>query len=509
MKQQGYLKNAAILTLTGIFLRAAGMIFRVYLASEIGAEGMGLYQLVFTIYTLAITLATGGLSILATRVATDIITINPKSILSAMKRVLLLSSVLGIAAMLFLFLFAKPASLFWLHDERATMPLLILAPSLPPMAISASLRGYFMARQRVTPNAKAQIMEQIIRLALVALIIGNSLDYGVQVACCAVVLGNTVSEIASWLYMCRCFKKDIIPLDGKSPAPKLNLLHILVPTASTGYVSTVLRTIENVMVPTSLALYTHNHETALAQYGALKGMAMPVMFFPFSFIATLATLLLPEITRAHLKKEKKTLEYLINRVMLITCIFSVIAAGIFTMFSYDIGRLLYKSDEIGFYIAILGPLTPVMYVESMVDGILKGLDEQMATFRYSVADSAMRIVLIFFILPKYGMNGFLVVMLISNLFTSFLNVYRLFKVTKMKFNFYAWLVKPCAALSLCALLKRFVLYPLFGEGCSQIIWVVLGAFCVGLAYMIFLWLFKGFTKYDFLPASRNKQKNTV
>lgn len=509
MKQQGYLKNAAILTVTGVFLRAAGMMFRVYLASKIGAEGMGLYQLVFTIYTLAVTIATGGLSILATRVATDIITINPKSLLAAMKKVIALSTMLGFAAMVFLLLFAKPASLFWLHDSRATVPLLILAPSLPPMAISASLRGYFMARQRVTPNAKAQIMEQIIRLALVALIIGNSLEYGVQVACSAVVLGNTVSEIASWFYMCRCFKKDVLQIDGKIPAPKLNLLHILVPTASAGYVSTVLRTIENVMVPTSLALFTHNHETALAQYGALKGMAMPVMFFPFSFIATLATLLLPEITRAHLKGEKKTLEYLINRVMLITCIFSAIAAGIFTMFSYDIGRLLYKSDEIGFYIAILGPLTPIMYVESMVDGILKGLDEQMATFRYSVADSAIRIALIFFVLPKYGMNGFLVVMLISNFFTSFLNVYRLFKVTKIKFKYYEWIFKPCVALGLCVLLKRFVLYPLIGENCSQMLWVVLGALIISLTYMFFLWLIRGFNKYDFLPASRQKHKNTM
>lgn len=505
MKPQGYLKNAAILTVTGVFLRAAGMMFRVYLASQIGAEGMGLYQLIFTIYTLAVTLATGGLSILATRVATDIMTNNLKSSAAAMKKVLALSTCLGFAAMVFLLLFAKPASLFWLHDARATLPLLILAPSLPPMALSASLRGYFMARQRVTPNAKAQIMEQIIRLCLVALIIGNCLEYGVEIACCAVVFGNTISEIASWIYMRHCFAKDIVIIDGKGAAPRLNLLHILVPTASAGYMSTVLRTIENVMVPTSLALFTLNHETALAQYGALKGMAMPVMFFPFSFIATLATLLLPEITRAHLKGERKTLDYLISRVMLITCIFSVIAAGIFTMFSYDIGRLLYKSDEIGFYIAILGPLTPIMYVESMVDGILKGLDEQLATFKYSVADSIMRIALIAIVLPKFGMNGFLVVMLISNLLTSFLNVQRLFKVTKIKFNTYAWVVKPCVALGFCVVLKRFVLYPMIGEQSSQLIWVIIGIAIISATYMAILWLIKGYTKYDFLPASKQKK----
>ncbi|MEG1407221.1 MAG: oligosaccharide flippase family protein, partial [Ruthenibacterium sp.] len=65
--QKSYVKNAAILTVTGLILRMAGMFFRVYIAGKIGAEGMGVYQLIFTVYTLAITLATAGLSIVATR----------------------------------------------------------------------------------------------------------------------------------------------------------------------------------------------------------------------------------------------------------------------------------------------------------------------------------------------------------------------------------------------------------------------------------------------------------
>ena len=45
MARQSYLKNAAILTGTGLLLRAAGMFFRIYIAARIGAEGMGLYPI--------------------------------------------------------------------------------------------------------------------------------------------------------------------------------------------------------------------------------------------------------------------------------------------------------------------------------------------------------------------------------------------------------------------------------------------------------------------------------
>ena len=74
------------------------------------------------------------------------------------------------------------------------------------------------------------------------------------------------------------------------------------------------------------------------------------------------------------------LEHLVNRVMLITLVLSFLAGGLFTQFAKEIGLVLYQSEEIGFYLSILGPLMPFMYMESMVDGILKGLGEQLSSY---------------------------------------------------------------------------------------------------------------------------------
>lgn len=508
MKQHSYIKNAAILTATGIGLRIAGMAFRVYLAAVIGATGMGLYQLISTVYGMAVTFATAGLSVIATRITAAALTQSPFSnVRAAMRRVLCLALALGVGSAVLLYACAEPVASLWLKDARAVVPLRALAPSLPFMALSACLRGYFMARRQVGPNARAQIFEQIVRLALVACIITPALEYGLAAACTAVVLGNTISEALSWAYMQLCYRKARRQMRSEAAQARCTLGGLgalLAPIAGAQYLTGVLRTVENVLVPMCLALFLGTQDAALAQYGALKGMAMPVLFFPFSFISTLATLLLPEITAAYEQKQTRALQHLIRRVMLLTLSISVLAGGMFTTFAYPIGEVLYHSREIGLYLAVLGPLAPLMYLESMVDGILKGMNEQVATLRYTVLDSVMRIALIWVLLPRFGMWGFLFVMVMSNLLTSLLNLIRLLRVSGVRFDWMQWLVKPLLAAAVAApgalLVQRFL-----GLAPATVLATVVGGAVYVLLYAVCVTVTGGVSLSDF-KKDQQKQK---
>ncbi|MEG0395541.1 MAG: hypothetical protein RR612_02310, partial [Oscillospiraceae bacterium] len=127
---------------------------------------------------------------------------------SAMARVIRLGIMLGSFCALVLFLSAEIVSRYSIRDMRAVLALKVLAPSLPFMAISACLRGYFISRRSVVPNAKAQIFEQFVRIAFVAVLIDIAVPIGISVACAAVTAGNTVSEICSWVYMWHSYRKD-------------------------------------------------------------------------------------------------------------------------------------------------------------------------------------------------------------------------------------------------------------------------------------------------------------
>lgn len=477
------------MTATGLILRAVGMLFRIYIAGKIGAQGMGVYQLITTAYTMAVTLGTAGLTLAATRICADLLAEGCEGqVKRALHKVVTLGVTAGVITAGFLFFGADFISVNWLTEPRAALSLRILAPSLPFMSVSASLRGYFMARRNVVPPSRAQLLEQAVRIAVVAGLFYVFDPQEIVFSCAVVVVGNTVSEAVSWLILSLGYRKDLksLPSDtGRNNHNRSALLATWMPIAGNQCLATALHTVENVMVPAALAVFLASRETALEQYGALKGMAMPVLFFPFSLLGTLSALLMPEIASAYVQRKKALLCRLIQRVMLITLVLSIFAALEFTVFAKPIGQVLYQSEEIGFYLGILGPLMPFLYLESMVDGMLKGVDQQFATFRYTMLDSVLRIAAIAFFVPRWGMKGFLFVMLLSNLFTCSMNLGRLIQVTQCGFEWMRWVFKPLFCAFLAAVFHRFVMTPCTQEW-SMLVRLLTEGAAVALVYFVLI-----------------------
>ena len=116
-----------------------------------------------------------------------------------------------------------------------------------------------------------------------------------------------------------------------------------------------------------------------------------------------------KMTQAQLRGEQDRLAALLDRMLRLTGYFSALAAALFWVWGVPLAQGLYGSGEAGFYLRVLAPAMPLMYLESMVDGAMKGLGEQKAVFRYSVWDSILRIAGVVFLLPRFGMKGFLFV----------------------------------------------------------------------------------------------------
>lgn len=451
-----YLKNAALLTVTGLGLRAAGMVMRVYVAGLLGAEGMGLYQLIFTVYGLAVTFATAGVSVAATRLAAEELA-RPQNghTAAVMGRVLRLGRQLGLAACAAQMLLAQPVARWCLGDVRAVLPLLVLAPSLPFMAAASVYKGYFFARQRVGPGVKSQIFEQTVRIALVAAMLPAVMHWPAEHACAALMAAGTVGEALACLLLYRDYAADrrrlpaadaVLPEDTGT-----RIRHIVAPVQAGRCLDSALHTAENMLVPACLLAYLASREESLAQFGALKGMAMPVLLFPFSFLTPLATLLLPEVTRAHILGSRRTLETLVGRIMLFTNLFSVLAGGLIALNAGALARLLYRDESVALYLAVLAPVLPGMYLDAMGDSVLKGLGEEVATFRYSIWDSMLRIGLVLALMPRFGMAGFLAVMWCSNVTSALLNILRIRKVTGIRTRWFAWFVQPVLLFAAAAL----------------------------------------------------------
>ncbi len=458
MKKATFIKNAFIMTATALILRTIGIFFRVYMSNKIGAEGMGLYQLIFSIYVLGSTFASAGICTAVTRLVTDeLVCGTRKSVRGILRKAVFLSVLIGTASALLIFFGADPISRYWLKDLRAVPALKVLCFSLPSMGVSSCLRGYFIARRKAASPSRAQIFEQIVRIGVVVFLIDRFASMGLTFACVAVMVGDTLAEIASCLYLAAGYLRDrrkVQTAGGVCEKPAhgvyYRLLAIAGPITAGRYCNTILRTIENILVPNTLTKYTGNKEQALSSFGALKGMAMPLLFFPSSFLNSLSTLLIPEISEANALHQKAKVNRAVGLTLHITLLSSILLSGLFTLFAKELGMVIYNSEEVGFLLQVLAPLMPIMYVESVVDGMLKGLNQQVSSLKYMLIDSSSRIVLILFLVPARGMEGFLLIMVISNLLTCFLNTHRLLTVTGMKLRWGSWIFKPVLAMATAA-----------------------------------------------------------
>jgi O-antigen/teichoic acid export membrane protein len=184
-----------------------------------------------------------------------------------------------------------------------------------------------------------------------------------------------------------------------------------------------------------LERFSGNRSDALSQFGMIRGMVIPILFFPFDFLNSLVMILIPEISRLNVKADKSERNNIISKVMALSFVFSIAAGGLFYFFAGEIGEAFYKGQNTYQAIKILALVIPFMYIETITDGFLKGIGEQVYTLKVSSLNWGLRLVIVYFLIPATGADGYLWLLVASNTFSYALCISRLKKVTDFYFNF--------------------------------------------------------------------------
>ena len=488
-KKKTFLINTVILTVTALILRAIGLFFRVYLSNIIGAEGMGLYQLIFSVYMLASTFATNGVSTAVTRLCADEMVMGcKKSVFSVLKKSVKLSAVLGCLINILVFAFSSPIATIFIGDARAIPALKILSFSLVPMGVSACFKGYFTARRKALQPSIASIFEQTVRMAVVFFLLAHFAKSGLETACFAVLAADTIAETASCVFIAISFKFDRknVASNGRESGfckhISKEIVRISLPITAGKYLTSLLLTVENLIVPKSLSRFSGSKMSGLETFGLIKGMALPIIFFPASFLLSVSALLIPEISSLAVTNDYEAIKKDVSRVLNITILGSVLAAGCFFLCADKIGKTLYDSEQCGVLISTLSPVIPLMYIESVTVGILKGLDKQKSTFIYSVFDSTIRIIAVVTVVPFFGIDGFLGVMYFSNIFTCSLNFIKLLRVTNIKFQTLNWFLKPLLAVACAVIFTKRICEVVTND----LAYIIISCTIITLVYLVVL-----------------------
>lgn len=430
------MRNTYLLTASSLVMQVIGLMFQIWLIGRIGASGIGLFQLVMSVGSLCSTLAVSGIRFASTRLISEEIGFSRSGgVGMVMARCLAYSAFFGLTAFAVLYIFAEPVGFLWIGDARTVRSLRILAASMPFMSLSSVFAGYFTAVGRVYKSAVIQISEQLVRIAMVVAFLKPVANGNIESSCFSVCLAGTLADVFGFFMFLITFLADKYKYySEKKKSPKLTsrMFQIAVPLALSAYARTSLSTLQHLLVPRELKKSGHTSDSALAGYGTVNGMVFPIILFPSCFLSAMAETLVPNLTEAQVSGKTDYISETVSKLLMKSLIFSVFCSLFLFSTADALGALIYKSSAAGEYIRIFIPLLPIMYLDIVTDGCLKGLGAMMWSMTVNIIDALSGVILVVILIPRFGLTGYIIVIYLTEILNFILSIAKLSTLTKIR-----------------------------------------------------------------------------
>jgi stage V sporulation protein B len=436
MKGKRLLINTAILSATSLILKTLGLMFQVMLSKRIGAAGIGLFQLIMSVNSFAATLSISGIRFATTRLVSEELGKGTEgNIPHVVKKCLAYAIICGLIAGFGLYFSSIYVGVNIIGDERACLSLQILGVSMPFLSAGAALGGYFTGVSRIGKSVVASLTEQVSMIAVSLTMLSLVPEDDLSLMCASVSVGFVAGEAISFFVIYFLYLHDKRKYKAAKSSPNSHIVrrmfNIAVPLAISAYARTALNTIQNILIPKGFQKSGASSETALADYGMIQGMVFPIVTYPAVIFSAVSELIVPELTEEQVKGRNSAIAVTANLLLKLCLLFSMGVMGVFICFSRQFGMVIYESNEIGGFIKLFALLMPIMYMDTITDGMLRGLGQQLYSMQINIIDSLLCTVLIYVLLPKYAIYGYIFILYASEIFNFSLSIHKLHKLTKI------------------------------------------------------------------------------
>lgn len=427
--------NTALLTASGLAMRFVGMIWQVWLVGRIGEAGIGLFQLVISVSTLAATVAVSGIRYTTTRLVSEETGLGrPAGAAQALASCMLYGLFFGLAAGLILMLLAEPLGFLWLEDARTVRPLMLLALEMPLIGITSVMHGYFTAVGRVWKSVCVSVAQQLVTIAATVIFLVNCPVGNLEYACLSITAGQLIGGVFEVFSLTIVYTSDRLAHGIRRANSPVSLsemtnrmLTIALPLAAAAYARSGFSTLQHLLVPRGLRASGLAVPAALAGYGVIQGMALPAVLFPSCVMLAVAELIVPKLTEQQVQGQNKSIRTVTENILEKGLMFSALTTALFLALGNQLGLTLYDSQDAGRYIQIFALIVPVMYLDMLADGCLKGLGEMMFCMYVNIADAGLSALLVWLLLPRWGLPAYIFVICFTETFNFLFSLWRLRK----------------------------------------------------------------------------------
>lgn len=420
MSKKAIIKGTLILTIAGIATKFLGFYNRIFLTRTIGVKEIGVYQLVFPMYILAFSISCSGLATALTKHISYFLGQNKyKSMKSITKYYMLFALGISIVTCTVLFLFSDFICVSILKNSDCAPLLRTIIIAIPFVALKAGINAFFVGVDKPGFQGITNFFEQIVRIGTGMFLAYQWADGDLtaMLAVIAVVSGEITATVLSVAFYMLNRKKIILKSDMDVNTTGILKPYILdaVPITTNNLMLTLFSSLETLLIPSMLFYYYASSDKSMEIYGMLTGIIIPFLLFPATITTSLSTMLLPAVSYARAKCNRKAILEAIKK-SLVFCIFLGLLAWCFYMlFGKILCVLTFKNEYAGVLLQRVSFLCPFIYISGNMSAILNGIGKAFGNLMINVAGLVVRILITVTLVPSYGINAYFLGMTLSYL----------------------------------------------------------------------------------------------
>jgi len=426
--------SAILLTAVNLLLRFVGTSFQVFLSGRIGAEGIGLLQLVLSVCSMAMVAGMAGI-----RTATMYLTAEevgrkrPSRLIWVLSGCTRYSIVASTAVAILVYCFAPEIASSWIGHPEVEDSIRLFSVFLPVNCLCGVMVGYFTGVNRIGTLAIVEVIEQFFTMLCTISLLTLWAGHDTIKACHSVILGSGLGSGLTLISLVILRVREKAP-DSPRHSVAGKLRQTAIPLAFADNLRTGISTVENLMVPKRLARF-QGIASPLAAFGTICGMVFPILTFPMAILYGLTELLIPELARCNAAGSTSRIHYLVKKSLRIGLLFGTLCSCVLFLLAEPLCQKLYNSAEAGRYLKWFAPLAIMLYCDGVTDAMIKGLGQQKASVRYNIFTNFMDVILLYLLLPRYGIVGYFISFTVTHVINFLLSLRRLLKITDLDIPF--------------------------------------------------------------------------
>ena len=387
-----FIKSTIILIIGGGITKLLAMVIKIALARSIGNDGIGIYMMILPTFNLFITLSTLSLSTSLGKLIAEKRS-SKKVIFSSIPFTMIYNFFL----MIILIFLSKFISNTLLNNSITYYPILCISFTLPIIALSGILKGYFFGKNNMFPYTFENICEQIVRLLFIIFIVPKLLNISLIVAISSLVLVNILSEGIAIIVMLlfipnKSLDKESFKVDKNIVKDVLN---ISIPSTGSRLIGSISYFLEPIILTYAMLKSGSNLSFITSEYGIVTGYVYALLLIPSFFTMAISTSLLPIISKNYAERNMRIVKKGLSQGMLFSLLIGCFFTMLFMLFPNYILKFIYNTTLGSDYVRLIAPFFIFHYIQGPLTTYLQAINKAKCAMYGTLLGSIIKNILLF------------------------------------------------------------------------------------------------------------------